>query len=76
PYSRALLSAVLFPDPSRKPDRYVIQGEISSAIETKDECQLYPRCPIREEACSRGKPPLVEIAASHQSACRRWGHVS
>ncbi|TIV73873.1 MAG: ATP-binding cassette domain-containing protein, partial [Mesorhizobium sp.] len=31
PYSRALLSAVLFPDPSRKPDRYVIQGEISSA---------------------------------------------
>jgi oligopeptide/dipeptide ABC transporter ATP-binding protein len=72
PYSRALLSAVLFPDPARKPDPYVIEGEIPTAINPKPECPLYGRCPIRAPECTTSVPPLVDIGPAHQSACLRW----
>ena len=76
PYSRALLSAVLFADPLKSPALYVIEGEIPTAINAPAECPLYGRCPIREEACRDGIPPLVEIEPQHQSACRRWPLVA
>ena len=76
PYSRALLSAVLFPDPRRRPDPYVIEGEIPTAINPKPECPLYGRCPIREDACREEVPPLREIEEAHYSACRRWPDVA
>ena len=76
PYSRALLSAVLFADPERPPDPYVIEGEIPTAINPKPECPLYGRCPIREDACKAEVPPMVEVEQSHFSACRRWQHVA
>jgi len=76
PYSRALLSAVLFPDPKRPPDPYVIEGEIPTAINPKLECPLYGRCPIREDACKSGVPPLIEVEPDHFSACRRWRDVA
>ncbi len=75
PYSRALLSAVLFADPTRPPAPYVIEGEIPTAINPREECPLYGRCPIREEACRAGMPSMVEIQVNHFSACRRWDHV-
>jgi oligopeptide/dipeptide ABC transporter ATP-binding protein len=75
PYSRALLSAVLFADPRRPPSPYVIQGEIPTAVNPRDECPLYGRCPIREEGCRNGVPPMREIEDQHFSACRRWEHV-
>ncbi len=76
PYSRALLSAVLFPDPGRPPEPYAIEGEIPTAINPRDECPLYGRCPIREDACRGGLPPMRETEAKHFSACRRWEFVS
>ncbi len=76
PYSRALLSAVLFPDPARPPDLYVIEGEIPTAINPKPECPLYGRCPIREDACKTEVPPMVEVEPDHFSACRRWREVA
>lgn len=75
PYSRALLSAVLFADPTRLPTPYVIEGEIPTAINPRDECPFYGRCPIREDACRLGLPLMREIEANHFSACRRWEHV-
>jgi oligopeptide/dipeptide ABC transporter ATP-binding protein len=75
PYSRALLSAVLFADPRRRPTPFVIEGEIPTAINPKAECPFYGRCPIREDACCDGIPPMVEVQSAHISACRRWNHV-
>jgi oligopeptide/dipeptide ABC transporter ATP-binding protein len=75
PYSRALLSAVLFPDPRRPPEPYSIEGEIPTAINRRDECPLYGRCPIREDDCRNGLPPMRETEARHFSACRRWEFV-
>ena len=75
PYSRALLSAVLFADPNRPPSHYVIEGEIPTAINPKAECPLYGRCPIREDACRERIPEMIEILPRHLSACRRWDRV-
>lgn len=75
PYSRALLSAVLFADPLKTPPSYVIRGEIPTAINPKQECSLYGRCPIRQERCRENLPPLVEVAPDHHSACLRWSEV-
>ena len=75
PYSRALLSAVLFPDPQKAPSPYVIEGEIPTAINPRPECPLYGRCPIREDACREGFPPSVEVEPRHLSTCRRWSLV-
>lgn len=75
PYSRALLSAVLFPDPRRKPDPFVIEGEIPTAINPRPECPLYGRCPIRETECAEAVPPMREVLPGHWTACRRWDQV-
>jgi peptide/nickel transport system ATP-binding protein/oligopeptide transport system ATP-binding protein len=32
-------------------------------------CAFYPRCPIRRAACLEQRPPLVEVAPGHWSAC-------
>src|SRR5262245_26813547 len=75
PYSRALLSAVLFADPRRAPSPYVIERHIPTAITPKTACSLYGICPIREDACRETIPPMIEIRHEHLSACRRWDHV-
>jgi len=50
PYSRALLSSVLYPNLMQKPERFVLEGEIPSPINLPQGCHLYARCPwAREE---------------------------
>ena len=71
PYSRALLSAVLYPDPHRKLDPFVLKGEIPSAINPPDECSLVGRCPIAQEHCKSAFPPLREVEQGHFAACYR-----
>jgi oligopeptide/dipeptide ABC transporter ATP-binding protein len=75
PYSRALLSAVLFADPFLSPSVYIIEGEIPTAINPKPECPLYGRCPIRKSMCQNKIPPLVEVEQDHYSACLRWSEL-
>lgn len=71
PYSRALLSAVLYPDPSQPLDSLTLQGEIPSAINPPDECPLVSRCPFVVDQCRTKNPPLIEIEKGHFSACYR-----
>ncbi len=71
PYSRALLSAVLYPDPTHKLEPFVLQGEIPTAINPPKECPLVSRCPFVLSECRNGVPPLLEIEPGHWSACCR-----
>jgi oligopeptide/dipeptide ABC transporter ATP-binding protein len=71
PYSRALLSAVLHPDPRRRPEPFVLEGEIPSAVNPKEQCPLYGRCPIGVDACTVAFPPFVEREPGHSTACYR-----
>ena len=49
PYTRALLSAVPRPEPSRRADRIRLTGEVPSPIDPPSGCAFYPRCPLTRE---------------------------
>ena len=51
PYTRSLLSAVLYPDPEAAAPLYKLEGEIPSPINLPPGCPLYSRCPIAEAEC-------------------------
>jgi oligopeptide/dipeptide ABC transporter ATP-binding protein len=75
PYTRALLAAVLHADPRRPLPSYVVEGEIPSAVNPREECPFVSRCPLRLPACSAGVPPLLEMGAQHFVACLRAGEL-
>ena len=66
PYSQALLSAHLFPDPSHRrvdnPVASALQGEIPSPIALPVGCYLASRCPHANAACL-AVPQLLESCA-------------
>jgi oligopeptide/dipeptide ABC transporter ATP-binding protein len=75
PYTRALMSAVLSPDPTRRLPRNLVAGEIPSAINPRRECPFYSRCPIRLDRCLDDVPSMVAVGPHHGAACLRWRDV-
>ncbi len=70
PYTRALLSAVPQPDPSRdRADRTKLEGEIPSPLRKPGGCPFHPRCPIAKPDCSEKKPILEDKGGARQAAC-------
>jgi oligopeptide transport system ATP-binding protein len=71
PYSRALLSAVPIPDPSkeRARRRTVLKGEIPSPLNPPSGCRFHPRCPLATEQCSLEMPAWREAIPGHWVAC-------
>ena len=72
PYTRALMSAVLSPDPTRRLPRNLVVGEIPSAINPRRECPFYSRCPIRLDRCLDDVPAMAVVDPEHSAACLRW----
>ena len=59
PYSAALLSSILLPDPKIKMDEsLVISGEIPSPINLPKGCFLESRCPLASDDCGKSHPEL------------------
>ena len=71
PYSRALLSSVLYPDPTQKLPRFLLSGEIPSPIDLPNGCHLYQRCPWATPACQQAYPPLDILRPGRSVACFR-----
>jgi oligopeptide/dipeptide ABC transporter ATP-binding protein len=71
PYTRALLSAVPFPDPDIKHEKYVLSGEIPSPINLPSGCHLHTRCPAAVEACSITVPVPIQVGDAHWASCIR-----
>jgi oligopeptide transport system ATP-binding protein len=71
PYTRALLSAVPVPDPTRKRERIVLPGDIPSPIDPPSGCPFHPRCPhpLKDAECATITPPLAQKAPDHFAAC-------
>jgi peptide/nickel transport system ATP-binding protein len=76
PYSRALLSSVLYPDPDQKPPRFFLSGEIPSPIDLPAGCHLHQRCPWAVAACGRSYPPLETLLPGRSAACFRAGEMA
>jgi oligopeptide/dipeptide ABC transporter ATP-binding protein len=69
PYSRALLSSVLYPDPAQRRVPFVLKGEIPSPINQPPGCALHTRCPLATEHCARTVPMLDAKRPGRRLAC-------
>jgi oligopeptide/dipeptide ABC transporter ATP-binding protein len=69
PYTEALLSAVLVPDPTARRKRIILAGDVPSPIHPPSGCRFHTRCPHAFDRCRSEEPKLVEVAPRHYAAC-------
>ncbi|WP_374017770.1 dipeptide ABC transporter ATP-binding protein [Paenibacillus thiaminolyticus] len=69
PYTQALLSAIPIPDPTRKSERIVLQGDIPSPANPPAGCKFHTRCPFAKDICKQAVPEFREVASGHHVAC-------
>ncbi|MFT5182391.1 MAG: peptide/nickel transport system ATP-binding protein [Alphaproteobacteria bacterium] len=71
PYTKALLDAAPVPDPviERNRSRTILEGDLPSPLNPPSGCVFSTRCPIANDECRQGIPPLREIAEGHGVAC-------
>jgi len=69
PYTQALMSAVPIAQPGRKKNRTVLAGDVPSPANIPSGCPFHPRCPEREDACTKIVPDLLQIQDGHHVAC-------
>ena len=68
PYTQALMADA--PRLDAKPAEHrPVHGELPSPIKPPSGCAFHPRCPRAMPVCSSTRPPLVEVAPLHWSAC-------
>ena len=72
PYTRALMSAIPVPDPTKRRLRVLLEGDVPSPIDPPSACTFHPRCPRFEKGvCDVETPRLRELTAGsdHWVAC-------
>lgn len=72
PYTRALLSAALPPDPEAPREEIVLAGEVPSAIHVPPGCRFHLRCPYAMPICAQAEPKLKAMGNNHQVACHLY----
>ncbi|MET3698363.1 peptide/nickel transport system ATP-binding protein [Bacillus oleivorans] len=69
PYTQALISAIPEPDPRKKKERIILQGDVPNPTNPPTGCPFHTRCPMAKEECSKIKPTLKEVKPGHKVAC-------
>ena len=72
PYTRALISAIPIPDPKRKHERIVLQGDVPSPIDPPPGCRFHTRCPYATAVCKTDVPKWERVSEDHFVACHHW----
>ena len=71
PYTKALLSAIPVPRIHNRPERIMLQGEITSPINPAPVCRFANRCIYATDICNSQEPPLEELLPGHFVSCHR-----
>lgn len=69
PYTKALLSAIPVPDPTRTRERILLQGEVPSPIAPPAGCHFHPRCWKATDECKITYPAPTQIDEAHTFCC-------
>jgi len=69
PYTKALISAVPIPDPTKKKEKVTLSGDVPSPLSKPSGCAFRTRCPIADKICAEKAPELIEIKPDHFVAC-------
>jgi len=72
PYTKALLEAVPVPDPEKRKERSLLEGDIPSPINPPSGCRFHTRCKYYAQnkfPCEQGDYELVDIGNGHFTAC-------
>ena len=76
PYTRSLFAAAPIPDPSRRRERALLEGDPPSPVNLPSGCRFRTRCPHAQAVCTEVDPPYIDIpnmegviVSPHRSAC-------
>lgn len=77
PYTKALISATLFPDPEQPKQEFFLTGEVPSPVDLPDnQCNFAARCPFAIDICRESLPRLIPVGNDHVAACFRIDDIS
>ncbi|MGI8573792.1 MAG: ABC transporter ATP-binding protein [Egibacteraceae bacterium] len=69
PYTQALVSVVPVPDPQRREEWVILEGETPDPSRVPTGCRFHPRCSEVFAPCDRVDPPLYQLDDAHEAAC-------
>ncbi len=69
PYTKALFSAVPVPDPTKKPNRIILEGDIPSPSNPPSGCTFHTRCPNCIDKCKNEVPKQIMLKNNHMVKC-------
>jgi oligopeptide/dipeptide ABC transporter ATP-binding protein len=79
PYTQALMAAVPAPDPSRRRERALLEGDPPSPTNPPSGCRFHTRCAHAADICRTTEPLLSALdgaaGAGHDAACHRAGEM-
>ena len=72
PYTKALLSAIPLPDPSRKAAPKILEGDLPSPYNPPTGCRFHTSCEHCTARCKEEAPVLKDMGGGHQVACHLY----
>jgi peptide/nickel transport system ATP-binding protein len=68
-YTHALVGSVPIPDPTKKINHVLLEGEPPSTVDPPSGCRFRTRCPAATELCAAEEPQLREMGGGNYVAC-------
>lgn len=75
PYTQALISAIPQPDPSRRSERIILEGDVPSPIHPPAGCRFHQRCRYARDDCMRRTPRRDTVGEDRTVACHHWRSI-
>jgi len=69
PYTMALVSSIPVPDPARKVNRILLEGDVPSPINPPSGCRFHTRCRLAKDVCREAEPAMRVAGTDHEVAC-------
>lgn len=69
PYTRALLSAIPIPDPKRRSERIVLEGDVPTPLNPPAGCRFHTRCAAVMDRCRSEEPRTVHLGDGQRVKC-------